>query len=342
MHSKTITPGDPNIYYSGRFDRTNSEKASHSWPGSSIFITFRGTSLYVFLKTYCGKTDRPLGNYYDVILDGQTIRTICSNSHTHKHLLVNTLDDTTHTIELFRRTESFTGYTDFEGFEIHSPEDTLNVLPYKSQPLKIEWYGDSITCGYGNEGTGSAYSAKLSNHNLAFPSICSRILNADHRSIAFSGEGIFRRHDGDTTTSLPMMHDRTLYHRKEHWDFSTWIPTIVIINLGTNDYIAGVPKKELFISHYTTFVKKLRSRYPAAEIIALFGPDYNKYDNTNQKQYIKTVVDSLRKNDKLLHFFEFTTLHNELNGIHEHPNLVQHALAGEELAHFIKNEILND
>ncbi len=342
MHSETILPRDPNIYYSGRFDRTNSEKASHSWPGSSIFITFRGTSLYVFLKTYCGKTDRPLGNYYDVILDGQTIHTICSNAHTHKHLLVDALDDAPHTIELFRRTESFTGYTNFEGFEIHSFEEATKALPYNPPQFRIEFYGDSITCGYGNEGSGSAYSAKLSNNNLSFASICSRILNADYRAIAYSGEGVFRRHDGDTTTSLPMMHDRTLYHTKERWDFSTWIPTVVIINLGTNDFIPGTPEKDLFISHYTDFVNKIRLHYPATDIIVLFGPDYNKYDNAHQKECVQTVVGNLREHGDQIHFFEFTTLHNELNGINDHPNLVQHALAGEELAQFIKKEILND
>jgi hypothetical protein len=46
------------------------------------------------------------------------------------------------------------------------------------------------------------------------------------------------------------------------WNFTSWIPSAVVINLGTNDFSTQpVPSQELFESTYTNFISEIRSVY---------------------------------------------------------------------------------
>ncbi|MGL1904276.1 MAG: GDSL-type esterase/lipase family protein [Fibrobacterales bacterium] len=340
MFKLFIAPNNPSLFYSGRFDLSDPNKAIHSWPGSSVFVRFYGENVSALLKSYCTKGDRPTGNYYDVIVDGQVVNTIQSSVHKKKISLAEGLTTSEHTLELYRRTESFSGSTDFLGFFLSSNERQPETLPHPKPQRGIEFYGDSITCGYGNEGSGTSYSAKHSNNNMAYPAITCRLLNADYRAIAFSGEGVFRRHDGSTQSSLPKMYHKTYYHSDTHWDFNHWKPNCVCINLGTNDFIAGVSNNKEFIDHYIEFVEKIIGHYPSTPIILVFGPDYTKYDNSGQRESVQEVVSHFQQQQLPLYFFEFTTLIDGLTGIFDHPNNKQHAKAAEELSTYIA-ETLN-
>ncbi|MGL1935429.1 MAG: GDSL-type esterase/lipase family protein [Fibrobacterales bacterium] len=335
MFQQIITPNNSSLYYSGRFDFSDHTKAVHSWPGSSIIISFKGEGVSALLKSYCTRSDRPTGNYYSVIVDGSVVNTIRSSVHKKEVLLIEGLTDSEHTLELFRRTESFSGPTDFLGFTLFSSTSHPEILVHPEPQRRIEFYGDSITCGYGNEGSGTAYSAQHSNNYMAYPAIACRLLNADYRAIAFSGEGVFRRHDGSTDSSLPQMHHKTYYHSDSHWNHGDWKPNCVCINLGTNDFIPGTPDTQEFINHYIDFVTKIVGHYPTTPIILIFGPDYTKYDNSGQRESVQEVVSHFQEQKLPLYFFEFTTLHDGLTGIFDHPNVKQHNSAAEELSNYI-------
>ena len=66
------------------------------------------------------------------------------------------------------------------------------------------------------------------------------------------------------------------------WDFSTYTPQIIVINLGQNDACGNEPD-DTFIASYVRFVKNVRAKFPKAQIVALrmfggghFGEDTRK------------------------------------------------------------------
>jgi len=203
------------------------------------------------------------------------------------------------------------------------------IHPYIPPARTIEFYGDSLSCGYGNEGIGSAYSSRYSNNYAAYPAITSRILHADYRAIAFSGEGVFRKYTGDTSTSLPKMHDRTFYHSDDSWDFSKWTPDAVVINLGTNDFAIGIPENNTFINAYIDFIKTLALHYPATTFFVVDGPDYYGVDFSQQ---LDAVVQECIDRDLPLHKISFSTIPDGLTGIGQHPNCAQHSHAADQLS----------
>lgn len=62
--------------------------------------------------------------------------------------------------------------------------------------------------------------------------------------------------------------------RPESWDFSSFCPQVVVINLGTNDdsYTRGIrEREERFEEEYCEFVRNIHRRNPGAEIVCTFG-----------------------------------------------------------------------
>jgi lysophospholipase L1-like esterase len=53
-----------------------------------------------------------------------------------------------------------------------------------------------------------------------------------------------------------------------NWDFTRYQPAAVVINLGTNDKSHGVTGPN-FQAKYTTFLQKIRAKYPQARLLAL-------------------------------------------------------------------------
>ncbi|RUP49306.1 SGNH hydrolase-type esterase domain-containing protein [Jimgerdemannia flammicorona] len=53
------------------------------------------------------------------------------------------------------------------------------------------------------------------------------------------------------------------------WDFKAYTPDAVTIMLGENDLVSGKVPSAIFTSKYTTFLTKIRAKYPRAHIFAL-------------------------------------------------------------------------
>jgi hypothetical protein len=71
-------------------------------------------------------------------------------------------------------------------------------------------------------------------------------------TVALAAAGVWRNADGSTGGTLPMLWDRTLPSWRPHlaWDAASWTPDAVIINLGTNDFLLGVPDGAAFQGAY--------------------------------------------------------------------------------------------
>jgi lysophospholipase L1-like esterase len=301
----------------GRMDTTDARGPRFAWSGSGAIATFSGTTLAVTL-------DDPGQNQFTVLIDGVPGPKLVAQAGTNTYPLGADLAPGEHRVELYRRTEASFGATQLLGFDF-GPGGTL--LPTPPASRRIEIIGDSITCGYGNEGTSSAcsFSADTENHYAAYGAIAARAVDAELISVAWSGKGVVYNYDTDVIDPMPALYGRTLpADPTSSWDFSL-IPDVVLINLGTNDFSTeGDPTPELFEQEYVKLLERVRSNYPDAFILCTVGNLLNGADLVAARAGIAAAVATFEAAGGTQIGVWEMNVPNTNPGCDFHPSLVTH------------------
>lgn len=332
-HCDNIKPDNAFIEYTGRIDFANPLKPRFSYSGVSVRACFQGTSISLILDDVGNQ------NYYNVILDNEVITRIQTKPGLTTYNIATGLKDTNHEIEIFKLTEESFGKTYFCGFVLADGK-TIVEIPNKREHL-IEFIGNSITCGYGNEGVnGGKFGPTTQNHYLTYAAITSRSFNARHLAVCKSGIGIYRNYDGPVTGSadcMPNYYERTfLYDASPLYTF-TDKPDLICIDLGTNDFSTGKGDQALFVDNYLKFIDLLQLKNNGAEILCLIGPMMGGADLTRIRDYTKSIVNSANlKNKGKVSLFEMSQQAGDLGlGIDYHPTVAQHLKNAKELINYI-------
>ena len=95
--------------------------------------------------------------------------------------------------------------------------------------------------------------------------------------VAYSGKGVVRNYGDANQTSvdpLPSICNRTCCADSTPvWDFTSWVPQVVVINLGTNDFSTQPhPVKAVFQDAYMQLINRIQSQYSAVTIFCVCGP----------------------------------------------------------------------
>jgi hypothetical protein len=317
------------IEYTGRIDFSNPLKPRFSYSGVSVRACFQGTSIAMMLS------DEGNQNQYNVILDNEIIARIQTKTGQNTYSLAAGLKDTIHEIELFKLTEQSFGKTQFCGYIVDKGK-TLVEISDKREHL-IEFIGNSITCGYGNEGVlGGTFSATTENHYLTYAAIASRSFNARHLGVCKSGIGIYRNYDGPVAGSvdcMPNYYQRVyLYDATPLYTF-TQKPDLICIDLGTNDFSTGKGDSAKYVNKYLQFIDTLQLKTSGADIICLLGPMLGGTDLSRIRKYLNYIVDSAsNKNHGKVSFFEMSQQTGSLGiAIDYHPTVAQHLKNAKEL-----------
>lgn len=323
-----------NVLLTGRFDTSDSVGPKFAWSNSSIKANFKGTGISVNLKSS--------GNdWFDVIIDGNVQAPIgITTNTTSPFILASGLKNGTHTVELVKRTEPLVGETQFLGFTVTDG----HLLPSpKPSSKRIMFIGDSITAAFGNEGANQYedFSPAKENAYLSYAAMTARNLHADLMNISWSGKGIYLNADKTTTDVMPELYNRILPNNKTNlWNSQNWIPQVVVINLGTNDFESGVAvDKTTFIKGYSDFVDLIRKEYPKADIYCAIGPGLVGENLIMQRSYVTNIVNSKKSSgDNKLYFIEFP-IQDPANGYGEdwHPSIKTHTLMANQLTSQIKS-----
>jgi hypothetical protein len=322
----TITADNPNIQYTGRIDFANPLSPILSWSGSSVIANFQGTSIKAALNDMGG-------NYFYSIIDNGTPNLITCASGPQTYTIATGLSDTTHKIELYKRTEGTNGPVAFLSFTLDDGK-TLTAPPARP-PRRIEYYGDSITAGLALDSTADDQASYYTNSFLTYSSITARNLNAEHHTIAVSGIGIVKSW-WDANMPKDYYYRLNATNGSSNWDFNQWTPDCIVINLGQNDKWLGTTQS-LAVAGYVNFVNLLRTRYGdmAAKnipiILALGSMDATQ-DGSPWPGYIQQAIDSL--NNTYSDFNVYTTIF-PFDGLWTHPHAPQHAAMAQQLTDFI-------
>lgn len=269
-----IPANHPHIRYLGRWNRADSSQAQHSWPGVSIYAEFSGRSI--------GARVADGGNYYNVYIDGKFHRIFHGDQSGEKdYILAASLQNGPHTLLLTKRNCAQNQIFFFAGFWLDDGAKLLPPAP-RGERRKIEFIGDSFTVAEGNEATVPQMpwedTFPVTNLDRGFATIVARHFNADYHITARSGIGMVTDWSGDHTLNLPDRFDRALMDAPApQWNFQQWVPQLVVICLGLNDY-SGLKDKAgnvsaensaLYRQRYHDFLTTVRRVYPGVKILAV-------------------------------------------------------------------------
>lgn len=345
---KWIPAGHPYFQYTGRFNFLGDEKVFFAQSGCSVTIRFTGTKIHFFLKNYSAPDRFYHSNFFSVFIDSlqPILLHAVNDSSVYK---IENLEEGEHQLILYKRTEAACGLMELKGVFI---EDNGEILPPPPRPkLRIEFIGNSITAGYGNEDTlnGRRFNPLTENHYLAYPSICARLLKAEHHSICYSGKGIYRNYDKSLTETLPTLYTRIYPQKKNHWNFSLWQPHIIVVNAGTNDFGQGIPPVDSFVAAYTSFLIKIRKLNPESILILVDGPLLKNGLKTDEEtgmpintysiymRCLNMVVNNFKRAGySNIYQFSFTPVGKNGYGTNWHPSVKQHQINAEELSTYIR------
>lgn len=182
-----------------------------------------------------------------------------------------------------------------------------DIVPTQEKPLKIEFIGDSITCGYGvdEENPRGYFSTATENFTGTYAYLTAEKLNADYSAVCFSGFGVYSGYTSNGVRNasdiVPLHYDKSCFlygGRETLWDFSGFQSDFIVINLGTNDasYCGGsLSGRQEFTRRYAEFIKQVRALNPYAYIICVLGDMNNTMYSCIQaavSNYINETADN--------------------------------------------------
>lgn len=229
------------------------------------------------------------------------------------------------------------------------------IEPAKAKDLKIEFIGDSITCGYGVDDPDKEHHFKTSTEDVtkAYAYKTAQALDADYSMVSISGYGIISGYTDSgkkPEQTIPQYYDKLGFSYNKfadslevaglEWNFDNYKPDIVVINLGTNDmsYAKNEMTQAEFEEGYIEFLKQVRSHNPDSYIFCTYGVMGNTLIRN-----IKNVCDkySEETGDNKVTFFTLPMQDENKNGIVAdwHPSEATHEICAQRAVKTIKETL---
>jgi len=223
---------------------------------------------------------------------------------------------------------------------------------------RIEFIGDSYTCGYGVESPSTTCTIpqlrEYENNYLAYDNVASTDISAEFHVIAYSGRGMVRNYGDPNQISLypmPKYYMQTLVNDEtQNWNFSSWIPDVVVIFLGENDFSTqpqptqeqyegtfevkqpGLPNVTTAGFGYLNLIALVNSYYPNAQIFCLSA---GYASAAPMDTYVRDVVaQALLDGASYVNLVELSPS-IAFTGCSDHPGVPGQSIWGQKLAEVI-------
>lgn len=363
-----IYANDEKIRYIGRIDWSMEKEPVWVFPGTSAEFGFTGSVLRIHVENFNEYWQSYLGCILDQV---QSAFYLKKSGETVIEVKVPENESGVHHVLFFKRQD---GCHEMKilGFEIGDNEKLLDLPPVSER--RIEVYGDSVSAGESVEAidytgkTDPEHEGGFANCWYSFPWLTARMLGAQLHDIAqggialMDGQGWFHRpQQTGMETAWDKIHYNTMLGKMTKWDFSRYVPQVVIVALGQNDnypddYMKEESEKKAqndciheqdqvmktdsaypyyckmadkWRSHYKDFLQKIRSVYPGAWIICC--TTILQHDKS-WDDAIEQVVASME--DKKISHFLFKRNGAATPG---HPRIPEQYEMAEEMADYIEN-----
>lgn len=222
---------------------------------------------------------------------------------------------------------------------------TLNTISFdgtfcetpKAPPLKFEFYGDSLTCGYGNlslDRTSPDHRTNLQNGLLTYCALIARKYNAQLAVSAASGYGLTISCDGNSNNIYKSFAEYLSPEKNIKWDFDNYKADAVFINLGTNDseYCRTHPDAEIsydeLYAAVTDLVSIIRAHNPDCSLIFVSGVSGNM--QIGEQIAVEPVYEAIA--NELDNAYFINNMYCGQRGGDWHPNLEDHKDVANKLS----------
>jgi len=244
-------------------------------------------------------------------------------------------DDGYHTVHVYKRSEGqrsrikITGvYTN--GYFVENRESSERL---------IEFFGDSITAGYGNRGVGSGFYTKDEDGLATYAFLAAQALNAEASIVAASGKAI-NLNIWNADLRIPHLLEYTTFTNAAPY-VPERIPQVVVINGGANDatYINQATsaaslkeREEAFVEAYAQFLQDIAEKYEGTAIICCTNM-------MGEGGVIKPLIEEAisRAAVENVHFLTLPAMQQDVaRGADGHPAVVTHQKAATVLEEKIR------
>lgn len=269
------------LSYSGRIDMGNPAKPEFIFPASSLCFRFIGraasirvTNRHAYWNNVLGAIVDGVQKRYDLKAEGDTLIRLLAETQ-----------DREHEIQVFKRMDSC---HELVLEELELSEGSILLAAPEKPKRRMEVYGDSVSAGEVSEAVhcigreDPLHNGEFSNSWYSYAWMTARKLGAEIHDIAQGGialedgTGWFCEPQGvGMETVWDKVHYNPAFGRMTQWDFTRYIPQVVIVAIGQNDshpedYMKndyhGV-KACMWRKKYAAFLKGLRGNYPKAQIV---------------------------------------------------------------------------
>lgn len=290
----TAAVNDSNMILHGRYNKEKSFRAN--WVNSGIEFKVTGDSAYVDILV--GDIFPNYNPFVQVWIDGKRAERIMLIPGYKTYCVATGLSIEEHTVKVLIVTELYTdGYhTTVDFINVSASGENASIIPIKpdEKALKFDFYGDSITCGFGTiPGYLPGYRTQDQDSSLSYA-----FRTADHfggygNYIAISGWACYEAY-GDRNARIPRLWRYISDADHTEFDFSRKAD-IVIVALGTNDaWSWGDKPIDLFKESYLEFLKNIRQEYPKAYIFCI----HNMMDKSFSP-VIKEISEKFSQEDEM-------------------------------------------
>lgn len=332
------------------------------WTGSGFEVGFRGTELWCeFTSDYSSHEQ-----WIAVLVNGvQITRQQLPKGKSKVCLLRNMQTIKDNRVCVLKEVQPMPG-DEQALLQVHALEGDGEFFALPEAECKIEFIGDSITSGEGSYGAKDEndWISQWFSTTQAYPYMVARKLSAEYRIVSQSGYGLVSAWDNNRDNIIPTYYEQicgVLFGErneslgaKRSYDFGTWQPDVVVINLGTNDAGAfdqpawtnpktgqsyrmergedGQPKKECaeeISAGVVDFLTTVRKNNPKAEIIWALG--------LMGSLTVPAVTEGIRRyteasGDRAVTFLSLPEITGDQIGARFHPGVKGHEMAAAIIA----------
>lgn len=274
-----VIADDPRIQYVGRIGVDEMAGPSFHYGGSNFRTRFSGTSLALGFQ----EDDWGGGNWIGVRIDGSPEIKFRLKPKSDQLLQVAVgLDDRTHDLEVYRRSDCFDGSFIFKGLALDRGKSLSGPPPLPRR--RIEFFGDSVTAGALCEAVGyedrkddeiatEHLASALTNPYWSFAADTARALHAEAHIEGIGGLAVNDGNGwwgGDHPIGFESTFDKLdpIPGRFKPWDFSRWTPQVVVVAIAQNDARSMRPDvkadRHKWASTYRRILQRLQAHYPNA------------------------------------------------------------------------------
>ena len=227
-----------------------------------------------------------------VYLNGQLYQRGLIGGSSKKGSVTVPLAEGENTVRLIKLSESMQSELGIDSIETDAGS---TIKPTSAKERKLEFIGDSITCGYGidlplkdpSTGENNKFSTLSEDASKTYAYQIASMFDSDVDLFSMSGCGVWCNYGGSRDHTMEKYYRKTSLNtwnsissqdyvliQDFDWDHSQYQPDCIVIDLGTNDWTyfdSHENEKEKFEDSYTDLLKLVRECSPDAKIVCTLG-----------------------------------------------------------------------